>query len=559
MVQASQSFTSTEAGVQPEVATDLGPLSRRRVAAIDIGTNSIHLLIAEVDVQLSTFSVLLAEKSTTRLGERDPDSGDLSAAAIERSFRTLSHNRELAESHGVEQIVTAATSAVREAPNGRDFLQAIQNQLGLEVDLVSGPEEARLIYLGVLSGMAFGERPHTIIDIGGGSTELVLADGRDARVLTSTRIGAVRLQREFCQQDPLPPERRGFLQAYIQGALDPAVAELRRSLRPAEMPQLVGTSGTAMALAALAAADDERPTLKLQGYRLSRERVDQLVARLLAMSPEQRRALPAINERRAEIIVPGALILQTAMAMLGARDLVVCDRALREGLIVDWMLRNRILGDRFSFQSTIRERTVRHLARSFGVDLARAERVAEHALSLYDQGRGLLHDDAGPGRELLWAAALLHTCGKSINISAYHKHSWYLIRHGELLGYSQAEHLMVAAIARYHRRSLPKKRHESWLLIEGREQRRTVASMALLLRLAAALDRRPAAVIQAIRMGPLPPGDDRGVAVELVPREVTPGEGAVDLSLERWSLRSCSDVVMEASGLVLRVPEPVQP
>jgi exopolyphosphatase / guanosine-5'-triphosphate,3'-diphosphate pyrophosphatase len=529
---------------------------RRRVAAIDIGTNSIHLLIAEVDEQLRSFSVLLAEKATTRLGERDPDSGDLSAEAMERAFRTLRHACQLAESHGVEQIVTAATSAVREAPNGGQFLQALQDQLGLEVDLVSGPEEARLIYLGVLSGMAFGERPHAIIDIGGGSTELVLADGSDARVLTSTRIGAVRLQREFGQPDPLPPERRGFLQAYIQGAMDPAVAELKKALRPAETVQLVGTSGTAMALAALAAAEDPSPPLKLQGYRLSKERIDQLVARLLVMTPEQRRGLTAINERRAEIIVPGALILQTTMTMLGARDLLVCDRALREGLIVDWMLRNQLLGDRFSFQSSIRERTVLHLARQFGVDLERADRVAGHALSLYDQTRGVLHHDDGEGRQLLWAAAQLHTCGKSINISAYHKHTWYLIRNGELLGYSQTEHLMVAAIARYHRRSLPKKRHESWQLITGREQRRCVAEMALLLRLAAALDRRPAAVIEAIRMRPSRSADAQGLEVELLPRQPGPGEPAPDLSLERWSLRACAEVVLEASGVELRVPEP---
>lgn len=529
---------------------------RRRVAAIDIGTNSIHLLIAEVDEQLRSFGVLLAEKATTRLGERDPVSGDLSAEAMERAFRTLRHDRQLAESHGVEQIVTAATSAVREAPNGGQFLQTLQEQLGLEVDLVSGPEEARLIYLGVLSGMAFGERPHAIIDIGGGSTELVLADGSDARVLTSTRIGAVRLQREFCQPDPLPPERRGFLQAYIQGAMDPAVAELKKALRAGETIQLVGTSGTAMALAALAAAEDPTPPLKLQGYRLSKERIDQLVARLLLMTPEQRRGLTAINERRAEIIVPGALILQTTMAMLGARDLLVCDRALREGLIVDWMLRNQLLGDRFSFQSSIRERTVLHLARQFGVDLERADRVAGHALSLYDQTRGVLHDDDGEGRQLLWAAAQLHTCGKSINISAYHKHTWYLIRNGELLGYSQTEHLMVAAIARYHRRSLPKKRHESWQLITGREQRRCVAGMALLLRLAAALDRRPAAVIEAIRVRPGDGADAQVLELELQPRLPASGEPAPDLSLERWSLRACAEVVLEASGVELRVREP---
>ena len=533
-------------------APNLQQAGRRRVAAIDIGTNSIHLLVAEVDPELCSFSVVVAEKATIRLGERDPHTGDLSSEAIERAFRTLRHDRDLALSHGVEQIVTAATSAVREAPNGRDFLLALQEQLGLEVDLVSGPEEARLIYLGVLSGMAFGNQPHLIIDIGGGSTELVLADGRDARSLSSTRIGAVRLQREFCQQDPLSADRRSFLQAYIQGALDPAVAEVKAALQRGEQPLMVGTSGTAMALAALAASEDPKPPLKLQGYRLSRERIDQLTARLLAMTPEQRRALPAINDRRAEIIVPGAMILQTAMAMLQVRELVVCDRALREGLIVDWMLRNGLLGDRFAFQSTIRERTVLHLAQRFGVDRARADRVAAHALSLYDQSRGLLHHDDGPGRELLWAAAQLHTCGKSINISAYHKHSWYLIRHGELLGYSEAEHLMVAAIGRYHRRSLPKKRHESWQLIEDRDQRRTVTSMALLLRLAAALDRRPAAVIGALQVQPLA----GAVSIGLEPLVAAPGEQPVDLSLERWSLRSCADVVQEACGLDLRVPEP---
>jgi exopolyphosphatase/guanosine-5'-triphosphate,3'-diphosphate pyrophosphatase len=164
----------------------------RRVAAIDIGTNSIHLLIAAVDPLLHSFSVVLAEKSATRLGERDPETGHLSAASVERAFLTLRHCRDLAHSQGVEQIVTAATSAVREATNGREFLATLQEQLGLEVDLVSGPEEARLIYLGVLSGMSFGDAPHFILDIGGGSTELVLADvGVEEGVLDGV-LGGVR-------------------------------------------------------------------------------------------------------------------------------------------------------------------------------------------------------------------------------------------------------------------------------------------------------------------------------------------------------------------------------
>ena len=516
----------------------------RRVAAIDIGTNSTHLLVAGVDTILGTFSIELAEKSTTRLGERDPDSGELTSAGMDRAFETLRRFRDLAVSHDVEQIVTAATSAVREAPNGREFLQSIQDGLGIDVDLVSGPEEARLIYLGVLSGMTFGDRPHLLLDIGGGSTELILADGRDARALTSTRVGAVRLQRDFVKDDPIPPQRRSFLQAFIQGSLEPAVDKVHRRIKPGEIPVLVATSGTAMAIGALAASEDERPPLKLHGYRVSRQRLDRVVEKLVTMTPDQRRDLSPINDRRAEIIVPGALILQTTMQMLGVDEFVLSERALREGLIVDWMLRHGLLEDRFSFQSSIRQRTVIHQVQRFAVNQRRAERVATHALSLYDATEGLMHHDDGQGRELLWAAAMLHACGQHINLSAYHKHSWYLIRHGELLGYSEAEHLMVAAIARYHRRSLPKKRHESWQALVTRENRRRVSEMALLLRLAAALDRRPEPVVASLRVNTTPDVLD----LVLVPERLNQ-----NLSLEQWSLESCAEVVREASGVKLRV------
>ena len=534
------SESTAPAGSQPTRSS----AQTRRVAAIDIGTNSTHLLVASVDTTLGTFSIEQAEKSTTRLGERDPDSGELTSEGMQRGYETLRRFRDLAISHDVEQIVTAATSAVREAPNGREFLQSIQDGLGMDVDLVSGPEEARLIYLGVLSGMSFGDRPHLLLDIGGGSTELILADGRDARALTSTRVGAVRLQRDFVKDDPIPPQRRSFLQAFIQGSLEPAVDKVHRRIKPGEIPVLVATSGTAMAIGALAASEDDRPPLKLHGYRVSRQRLDRVVEKLVAMTPEQRRDLSPINDRRAEIIVPGALILQTTMQMLGVDELVLSERALREGLIVDWMLRHGLLEDRFSFQSSIRQRTVIHQVQRFAVNQRRAERVATHALSLYDATEGLMHQDDGQGRELLWAAAMLHACGQHINLSAYHKHSWYLIRHGELLGYSEAEHLMVAAIARYHRRSLPKKRHESWQALVTRDNRRRVSEMALLLRLAAALDRRPEPVVASVRVNTAPDVLD----LVLVPERLNQ-----NLSLEQWSLESCAEVVREASGVKLRV------
>ena len=516
----------------------------RKIAAIDIGTNSTHLLVASVDPELRTFSIELAEKSTTRLGERDPETGNLSEAAIKRGLEALRRFRELALSHQVEQIVTAATSAVREAPNGRDFLQEIQDQFDLEVDLVSGPEEARLIYLGVLSGMPFGDCPHLVLDIGGGSTELILADGRDARALTSTRVGAVRLQRDFVKDDPMPPQRRTFLQAFIQGSLEPAVNKVLRRITPEETPVMVATSGTAMAIGALAASEEDRPPLKLHGYRVSKQCLDKVVDRLVVMTPEQRKGLAPINDRRAEIIVPGALILQTSMQMLGVNELVLSERALREGLIVDWMLRQGLLEDRFSFQSSIRQRTVIHQAQRFAVNQQRAERVASDALTLYDSTKGHLHRDDGSGRDLLWAAAMLHACGQHINLSAYHKHSWYLIRHGELLGYSEAEHLMVAAIARYHRRSLPKKRHESWQALQSRDNRRTVSEMALLLRLAVALDRRPEPVVKRLTVK---------VKNEDLVLELVGEQPANDLSLEQWSLESCAPILREVTGLNLKI------
>ena len=524
--------------------SDNSPGHFRRVAAIDIGTNSTHLLVATIDTKLRTFTINQAEKSTTRLGEKDPDTGELTAVAMQRGYEAMQGFLELANSHKVEHLVTAATSAVREAPNGRDFLQRIQEGLGIEVDLVSGPEEARLIYLGVLSGMPFGDRPHLLLDIGGGSTELILADSHDARALTSTRVGAVRLQRDFVKDDPIPSHRRAFLQAFIQGSLEPAVDKVHRRIKPGEKPVLVATSGTAMAIGALAASEDQRQPLKLDGYRVTRHRLDKVVEKLVEMSPEQRRKISTINDRRSEIIVPGALILQTTMQMLDVQYLVLSERALREGLIVDWMMRNGLLEDRFSFQSSIRQRTVIHQMQRFAVNQRRAEKVAVNALDLYDNTKGILHYDDGASRDLLWAASMLHTCGQHINLNAYHKHSWYLIRHSELLGYSEVEHLIVAAIARYHRRSLPKKRHESWQALGTRENRRRVNDMALLLRIAAAIDRRPESVVKSVQIDASP----GHLHLELVPQRLNQ-----NLSLEHWTLQRSAEVVSQAAGIKISI------
>ncbi len=560
VVQSSEPQGSIDLEVEIPAIRPPGRDGLRRLAAIDIGTNSTHLLIAAIDPDLRSFSVLLAEKATTRLGERDSDTGDLSAEAMARTRLVLRHCCELARSHGVEQIVAVATSAMREAPNGLAFLASLREELSLAVEVISGPEEARLIYLGVLSGMDFGDRPHTILDIGGGSTELILADAREARALTSTRVGAVRLQRDFVRTDPLPRQRVEFLRAFILGSLEPAVDKVQRRLLPGEEPLMVATSGTALAAAALLAAEargegdsrpegrgdkDKRPLPvgdRLHGRVVTRQQLDDLIERLLPLTPAQRRALPGINDRRSEILVPGLLVLQAAMQQLGAASFTVSERALREGLIVDWMLRNGLIVDRFAYQSEIRRRTVLHQAHKFAVDIPRSERIAGHALALFDQTRGSFHQAPAEARELLWAAALLHRCGLHINMSGYHKHAWYLIRNGELLGYSQSEQLLIASLARYHRRSLPKKRHESWILLD-RDQKRLVERLSLLLRLAVAIDRRPQHTIAALRA--------TFAEGELL-LELQPVDSDDDLGLELWSLDTCGPVLRDAAGVVLK-------
>ncbi|WP_413389976.1 Ppx/GppA phosphatase family protein [Prochlorococcus marinus] len=498
-----------------------------RVATIDIGTNSTHLLIARIERKLNTFSIELAEKSTTRLGERDPQTGELTSLAMNRAFSTLKRFKDLSESYKVESLIIAATSAVREAPNGKTFIAEIKKEIGLDVELISGAEEARLIYLGVLSGMQFGNKPHLVLDIGGGSTELILADSSEARALTSTKIGAVRLQREFIKKEPISSKDELFLRSFIRGSMESAIDKVSKRIEVGETPVLVATSGTAMAIGSLISNKDNHMQTKLQGYKIKKNNLDLIVSHLIKMTPSERNQLSSLSERRSEIIVPGALILQTIMSMVDVDEIILSERALREGLVVDWMCRNNYLKDQLSFQGSIRERTVIHQAKRFGVNSKRSESVSEFALAFYDNTNGILHNDNGEGRDLLWAAAKLHACGKHINISAYHKHSWYLIKNGELLGYSQSEHLMVAAIARYHRKSFPKKRHESWQLLVDESQRSLVGDMSLLLRLSCALDRRPESVVSKIVIET----NNNKVNIELIPNNL-----GQNLELEKWSL-----------------------
>ncbi len=515
-----------------------------RLASIDIGTNSTHLLIAEINTDLKSFSIEFTEKSTTRLGERDED-GNLQEDAIQRVLETLKRFKEYCTSFGVVKIMAAATSAVRESPNGEDLIIRVRNEIGFDIELISGAEEARLIYLGVLSGMSLGSGSHVILDIGGGSTEIILANGGDTRALTSARVGAVRLKNDFFEIEELSNSRIQFLKTFIKGSLEPSVAKIQKRLAKNESISLIATSGTAISLGNLIASELGESKQKMHGYKYSKVDLRKILEKLIQMSPLERREIPSISERRAEIIIPGGLILDTCMHMLNVDELTISSRALREGIVVDWMIRKGMLKSEFGIQSNVRKTTVMHQIQKFAVDKLRSEKVSSLALQIYDQTFGILHDDSiNKGKDLLWAASFLYNCGKQINLSAYHKHSWYLIRNCELLGYSQVERNMIAAIARYHRKTLPKKRHESWQSIVSKEDKKLVLDMSLILRLAASLDKRPDPVISNIEISQL----QNQILFKLIS-----SESKKDLMLEKWSLESCSEVVKELKNLNLEV------
>ena len=520
-------------------------MNQQIIAAIDIGTNSIHMVIVQIEPSLPSFTVIAKEKDTVRLGDRDSRTGELTSAAIGRSLNALRRCKELATSLKADQIIAVATSATREAPNGEDFLRQIETELDIAVNLISGREEARRIYLGVLSGMDFNEQPHIIIDIGGGSTELILADIHEPRFLSSTKIGAVRLAKEFVTTDPISDSELKVLRAYVRGMLERPVDEIWQNLQLNEIPRTIGTSGTIETIAEIHARD-ELGTVPdpLNGYEIGYKDVEKIVKKLAKMSYKERLDVSGLADKRAEIIVPGGVILLEAMTMLKLDSIAICERALREGMIVDWMLTRGLINSRLRYQNEVKKRNVIRIAQKYHTKLDYSERVAKFALSIFDQLQGKLHSWGEAERELLWSAAILHNCGVYVNHSAHHKHSYYLIRNSELLGFTELELELIANIARYHRRSKPKKKHESYNNLPHKQDRLLVRQLSAILRIAVALNRRHQGAIAEIFCQYN--SDNRTLDLLLQPTEV--GD---ECALELWDLNYKKEMFEEEFNVKL--------
>jgi exopolyphosphatase/guanosine-5'-triphosphate,3'-diphosphate pyrophosphatase len=513
------------------------------IAAIDIGTNSLHMVVVKIEATLPSFTIIAREKETVRLGDRNLITGDLKPEVMSKAIACLGRFKTLAESLGTNSIVAVATSAVRESPNGKEFLHQIEIEVGLIVDLISGPEEARRIYLGVLSGMEFNNKPHIIIDIGGGSTELILGDSEEPRSLTSTKIGAVRLTGELIASDPISETEFKYLQAYARGMLERSVEEVQGKLKIGDSPQLIGTSGTIETIATIHVREKLGliPTT-LNGYQFSLQDLRTWVNRLRKMTNVERAAIAGMPEKRSEVILSGAVILQEAMTLLGVESLIVCERSLREGVIVDWMLTHGFIDNRLRFQSSIRERSVLKTAKKYQTNLEHSARVTAFALDIFDQTKGQLHYWNADQRQLLWAAAILHNCGHYVSHSSHHKHSYYLIRNSELLGYNETEIELIANIARYHRKSPPKKKHDSYRNLLHKEHRTMVNQLSAILRLAVALDRRQIGAISHVQCDYIP--NFKEFKMSIFPSTIDD-----ECALEMWSLDYKKGVFEEEFGL----------
>lgn len=438
-------------------------------------------MVAEV-ADDGSFRIVTREREPVRLGSGGGDMKHLSDDAIDRGIASLTRFRHIAEQWDAE-ITAMATSAVREAVNREDFVRRARTEANVEVEVISGTEEARLIHLGVLQSVAVDDSRHLVVDLGGGSTEFIVGEQARPLLLRSLKLGAIRLTDRFFPGGTVDDAGIEACRHYIRGFLSTTILEIG-ALAPSIA---IASSGTAETLASLAGSEEH----------LDAEKLSELTRRILAAKdPKTRLADLDIDERRSDIIVGGAVLLEEITSAAGIERWEIADLALRAGIVFDLINRDRV-GDGLHRLTDLRRQSVLTVAERFEEDIDHAEHTTDLALELFDaidELHGLSEDD----RDLLEAAGLLHDIGLYIAHSAHHRHSYYLVRHAEqLAGFTDHQTELIAQIARYHRKSAPKPKHPEWASLESEDQNR-VKTMAAILRIAIGLDRGDRTVIQRV-------------------------------------------------------------
>lgn len=507
------------------------------IAALDIGSNSIHLVVVETDRE-KPFRVIANAKESVRLGRSAARDQKLSAAAMDRAIDCLKRFRHIAQSHGARELIAVATSAVREAANGDQFLARAAEEAGVEIDLLSGVEEARLIALAVsIRHRQTARQQALVIDIGGGSTELSVMKNGEPTTLISFKLGAVRLTEMFVKSDPIGDKQLRRLRSELREV----IAHRAPEIEAAGFNACYGTSGTINALAALSlrrrlAAGNHRAARHRHEHSLTLDELRAINEELASYSLDDRVHKAQLNRQRAEIIVAGGQLLEALMETLKIDELVSCDWALREGVVIAHLAR-RVETVTASPARLERDPSLRGalaLARRCQADLKHAHRVAYLSQQLFD-GLRPLHALGGEHRRLLAAAALLHDIGYFVSHTGHHKHSAYLIQNSDLTGFTSPEINVIANIAYVHRGPAPKSKSDYYSDLRGQD-REVARKLAALLRLADALDRDHSGRVRNLRCEI---GDNAVRIVALCSREA---------ETMRWRLEERADLFTEVFG-----------
>ena len=451
-------------------------MARNRIAAIDVGTNSIHMIV--VEEQRRGYRVIDKEKEMVQLGRGSLEGRPLTDDAIARGVDALRRMAGIAERWQVRTVIAVATSAVREAPNGRRFINLARKEAGITLRMISAEEEADYIYRAVRSAIDFHGGTALAIDIGGGSVELIVGTQDEVYLTTSEPVGALRIAQKFELDRAATPAALDACRAYVRKRLKKTLSPFARL----GFDFCVGTSGTIVTLSSLASANSDAVSSGLRW--LSRKRLGDVIDALTPLTAAERARRFDLDERRAETILGGAVVLDEIMRRLDVDQLRACDAALREGIVEYVLDENRAprkKGD------SVRRSSVVSLAERSDVERAHATHVARLALRIFDQTEELHRCHTGE-RELLEYAALLHEIGMHVSYQDYQKHSYYLISHAGLRGFTTDQVAVVANVARYHRKAVPDEEDENFAQLSPAQQN-VVRKLVAVLRIADALDR----------------------------------------------------------------------
>jgi exopolyphosphatase/guanosine-5'-triphosphate,3'-diphosphate pyrophosphatase len=512
-----------------------GPKADVRIAAIDIGSNSIRQTVADVS-PAGTIRVVDEMKAAPRLGAGISKSGKLSTHSMAAALASLNRMSALAKQLGAKRRRVVATSAVREATNGPEWLALVRKEAGMRVSVLDGVEEARLSFLSALAHFDLKSGRAVVVDIGGGSLELALsADGLVER-LVSLPFGAIRMTEKY------------FSRGITPGAMDKLRSKVRKRLkteisgRDWSGAQIIGSGGTFTNLGGIVLARHGIQTARtVHGTRVARVELEHIVDSLSAMSPAERLAVPGLNAGRADIITAGLAVIAEVLARFEAKEITVSGYGIREGILLELARVTPKPAD----PGEARERSVKALAERSHFEEPHARHVQKLALILFDS-LGSRLGCAPEERQLLADAALLHDIGYHINYDKHHKHSYHLITHAELLGMTPVEQVVIANIARYHRGAEPRKSHANFGPLSSASRER-VTRLAALLRVADGFDRGHAGAVDDIRVRWL----DRAIRLTAVP-----SPKAASIRLELWGASKKSKLLAEVAGVPVEIVAP---